>query len=134
MPKKKTEKKEKIGKIIKKVEEKVVKPEEKKKLTVKEEVEKKVIEMAKTGMTTEKIGLELKKQGIYAKKLTNKRIGEILKNYGISSNADIINLEKRVEKLKKHLSIHPHDYSTKRALLIKEANLNKLKKIAEKKR
>jgi ribosomal protein S15P/S13E len=42
--------------------------------------------------------------------------------------SDIESLEKSVEKIKKHLLKNKHDYSTLRALSIKEAKLNKLKK------
>jgi len=42
--------------------------------------------------------------------------------------SDIESLEKAVEKIKKHLTKNIHDHSTLRALSIKEAKLNKLKK------
>lgn len=40
---------------------------------------------------------------------------------------DIKNLTSTVEKLKAHLQKNKHDYKTKRALLIKEAKLRKLR-------
>jgi ribosomal protein S15P/S13E len=46
---------------------------------------------------------------------------------------DIKNLEKRIEKLKKHLSKNKHDYTTRRILMIKEAKLRKLKNYRKKK-
>jgi len=46
---------------------------------------------------------------------------------------DITDLEKRIEKLKKHLEKNKHDYTTKRILSIKQAKLRKLKKYREKK-
>jgi len=122
MPKKKTAKTEE--KSVKK------EKEEKKAKETKtdNEVEGKVLELAKKGLTSEKIGLELKKQGIFVKKATGKRISHLLKEKGIEMNPDLINLSRNVEKLKKHLSIHKHDFKAKRSILIKEANLNKLKK------
>jgi ribosomal protein S15P/S13E len=122
MPRKKSEKSEE-----KKVKEtKAKEPIEKK---IETDVEGKVIELAKKGLTPEKIGLELKKQGIFVKKATGQRISHLLKEKGIEMNADLLNLTRHVEKLKKHLSIHKHDFKSKRSLLIREANLNKIKKI-----
>ena len=46
---------------------------------------------------------------------------------------DIKHLAAKVEKLKKHLQKHKHDYRTKRALTIKEAKLKKLKEYRERK-
>lgn len=115
MPKKKT------AKIKEKVEKKV-------EIKADNEVEGKVIEFAKKGLTPEKIGLELKKQGIFVKKATGKRINQLLKEKGIEMNPDLLNLTRSVEKLKKHLSVHKHDFKTKRAMLGREANLKKLKK------
>ena len=43
------------------------------------------------------------------------------------------NLASTVEKLKKHLAKNKHDQTTKRALLIKEARLIKLKRYRNKK-
>lgn len=92
-----------------------------------EQVKEKIIELAKKGLTTEKIGLELKKEGIFAKKILGKRVGQILKEKNLYTSADVRNLEKIVERLRKHLSVHKHDYTTKRILPIKEARRNKLK-------
>ncbi|MBU1136460.1 MAG: hypothetical protein ABIG37_03855 [Nanoarchaeota archaeon] len=93
----------------------------KKKLTEKE-IEKIVLDMAKKGMTSEKIGLELK-----SKHNTNTKIGKILKKNKVFLDPDINNLEKKVEKLKKHIEKNKHDYRTKRAFSIKNAKLKKLK-------
>jgi len=93
----------------------------KKKLTEKE-IEKIVLDMAKKGMTSEKIGLELK-----SKHNTNTKIGKILKKNKVFLDPDINNLEKKVEKLKKHIEENKHDYRTKRAFSIKNAKLKKLK-------
>lgn len=124
MPRKKSEKTEE--KTAEKAEKKESKTEEKK---VEANVEEKIVELAKKGISPEKIGLELKKQGLFVKKTLGKRITEVLKSRGIEMNADLLNLQRNVETLKKHISINKLDFKAKRALLIKEANLNKLKKI-----
>jgi len=93
------------------------------------DVEEKVIELAKKGFTSEKIGLELKKQGVFVKQLVGKRISKILKEKGQEmKEADLINLEKKVEKLKKHFEKHKHDFKAKRKIVEKDANLRKLRK------
>jgi len=50
-----------------------------------------------------------------------------------SKYKDIQDLEARIEKLKKHLEKNKHDFRTKRALLIKEAKLRKLKNYRKRK-
>jgi ribosomal protein S15P/S13E len=95
-------------------------------------IEEKIAELAKKDLTSEKIGLELKKQGIFVKSALNKRIGKILKEKKHYVDADLQNIGKIVEKLKKHLLTNKHDYPSKRALLIKEASYTKLKAIKQK--
>ncbi|MGD2073261.1 MAG: hypothetical protein PVG65_07235 [Candidatus Thorarchaeota archaeon] len=96
------------------------------------DIEKLVVELAKKGLTPEKIGLELKKKGINAKSQKIK-IGTILKKHGLFQDADIINLQKKIESLKKHLEKNKHDYRTKRSFMTKSAKLNILKKYRKKK-
>jgi len=74
-------------------------------------------------MTSEKIGLELKKHHANIKDIKSK-IGKILKEKFTSP--DIKNLKEKIEQLKKHISIHKHDFKTKRTLLIKQGKLKKL--------
>jgi len=92
------------------------------------EIEEKIVELAKKGMTSEKIGIELKKQGIFVKSALNKRISKVLKEKKHYVDADLKHIEKIIERLKKHISAHKHDYPSKRALLIEEAHYTKLKK------
>ena len=92
-----------------------------------DDTEKKIVELAKRGLTSEKIGLELKKKGINTKS-QGVKVGSILKKHELFQDPDIANLTKKVETLKKHSGKHKHDYRTKRALGIKSAKLNKLKK------
>jgi len=107
----------------KKIEE--IKKIDKKKI---EEIEKLIVDLAKKGMTSEKIGLKLKEKGIYVKNYGLK-IGKILEKYNFPNDADIRNLEKKIERMKKHFQRHPHDYSVTRPLSIRIGKLNKLKKL-----
>jgi len=56
------------------------------------------------------------------------------KEESLGVDVDIKYLTATVEKLKKHLQKHKHDYRTKRALTIKEAKLKKLKEYKEKRK
>ena len=119
MPKKKT---------IAKTKESAEKPD-KKDINVGE----RVIELAKKGLTSEKIGLELKKEGIFVKQLAGKRISKILREKRQEINdADLTNLERKVEKLRKHFEKHKHDFTSKRKIVEKDASLRKQRKIKSK--
>ena len=91
MPKKKTEKKEK-------------KPE-KVKVSF-SEFEKKVQELAKQGLTSEKIGEKLKKEGIYSAEY-GKKISDIMGDK--YSSPDMINIQNKLEKIKKHIGKNKQD-------------------------
>lgn len=96
------------------------------------EVEKLVLDLHKQGLGPEKIGLVLRdSHGIPKAKLYGKRINQILKKNKIEINPDITNLELRIEKLKKHTVKNKQDKKTKRALIIKEAKLLKLKNLSK---
>jgi len=89
------------------------------------EFEKKVIELAEKGLTSEKIGEELKQQGIHPKDYS-KKISKILGNKYI--NPDLTNIEKKLNKIKKHYEKNKQD---KRAMREKDrifAQLRKIKK------
>ncbi len=89
------------------------------------EYEKRIKELAEKGMTSEKIGETLRKEGIHPKEYS----GKIAKIMGPKySPADIINLNKKLESLKKHVEKNKQD---KRAMREKDrifAHLRKLKK------
>jgi len=95
-----------------------------KKLSQKE-YEKKIIELSNKGLTTEKIGEELRRQGIHPKEY-EKKISKILRDKYI--NPDLKNVEKKLERVKKHYEKNKQD---KRAMREKDrifAQLRKLKK------
>ena len=89
------------------------------------EFEKKVLELAKKGLTSEKIGEELRQQKIHPKEY-DKKISKILKDKYV--NPDLKNIEKKLEKIKKHFDKNKQD---KRAMREKDrvfAQLRKVKK------
>ena len=47
-------------------------------------------------------------------------------------DADLVNLEKKVERLKKHFEKHKHDFKAKRKIVEKDANFRKTRKIKSK--
>ena len=93
------------------------------------EFEKKVLELASKGLTSEKIGEELRQQNIHPKEY-NKKISQILGNK--YTNPDLKNVEKKLERIKKHYEKNKQD---KRAMREKDrifAHLRKLKKYFKK--
>ncbi len=108
-------------------EEPIKKTAEKSKKITQSEYEEKVIELAKKGLTSEQIGEELKKQKVYSKDYS-KKISKILKEKNIYKVPELKNVEKKLEKVKKHYEKNPQD---KRAMREKDrifAQLRKLKK------
>jgi len=94
-----------------------------------QDVEAIVIKLAKQGLTSEKIGLELRDcYGIPKAKLIGKKINQILKEHNLGKNADLSNLEKKQQVLKKHLEKHKQDKKSKRALSLTSARILKVKK------
>jgi len=99
--------------------------EEKSKLS-QEEFEEKVTELAKKGLTAEKIGEELRRQNIHTMEF-NKKISQILKEKNIYINPDIKNIEKKLEKVKKHQEKNKQDKRAMREGGRIFAHLKKLK-------
>jgi ribosomal protein S15P/S13E len=89
------------------------------------EFEKKVLELAKTGLTSEKIGETLRKQGIHPKDYS-KTISKILKDKGKYINADLKNVEAKLETIKKHVVKNKQD---KRARREKERVFSQLRRL-----
>ena len=88
-----------------------------------EEFEKKVLELAEKGLTSEKIGETLRKQGIHSKEY-DKKISKILgKNY---KGPDLINVNQKLEKIKKHYAKNPQD---KRAMREKDRIFSQMRKM-----
>jgi ribosomal protein S15P/S13E len=85
--------------------------------------EKKVLELAEKGLTSEKIGETLRKQGIHSKDY-NLKISKILgKDY---KGPDLINVNKKLEKVKKHYATNPQD---KRAMREKDRLFSQIRKM-----
>ena len=93
------------------------------------DVEAIILKLAKQGLTSEKIGLELRDSyGIPTTKMLGKKISKILKENNLYEDATLRNLEKKQEKLKKHLEKNKQDKRTIRSLTIISARIAKLKK------
>jgi len=93
-----------------------------------------IIKLAKQGLTSEKIGLTLRDQyGIPKAKLNGKSISRILKENNMYRDADISNLEKKIEAIKKHLEKNRQDKRAKRALTILKARLSKIEEYRKRK-
>ena len=93
-----------------------------------QEVKDIILALAKRdpNLTAEKIGLTLRDTyGIPKTKIYGLKIGKVLREADLYTNPDQINLNKKVETLKKHVEKNKQDKRTHRALMI---NLAKLKK------
>ena len=81
------------------------------------DIEKIVVELAKKGESPAKIGLILRdKHGIPKTKIFGKKITQILGENGIEYEDDKKIIDKKIEKLKTHISKNKHDYPASRAL------------------
>jgi len=84
------------------------------------ELEKLVIQLHEEGNSPEKIGLILRdKHGIPKAKIIGKRITSILADAKIHVPGQKEIIEKKVNKIESHLSVHKHDYTAKRSLFKK---------------
>jgi ribosomal protein S15P/S13E len=84
--------------------------------------------------TSEKIGLVLRDTyGIPKTKIYGMKIGQVLQEAGLYKNPDLLNLESKTEKLKKHLENNKQDKKTGRAFTITRAKLKKTKEYIAKK-
>jgi len=111
--------------MLKAKEPKKAKEAKKAKRLSQKEYEKKVLELAKKGLTSEKVGEELRRQGIHPKEY-EKKISKILEDKYI--NPDLKNVEKKLERVRKHYEKNKQD---KRAMREKDrifAQVRKLKK------
>lgn len=88
-----------------------------------EDFENKVRERAEQGLTSEKIGEKLKREGIHSKEFSRK-ISEIMGNK--YSPPDILNIQNKLEKLKKHIEKNKQD---KKAVREKDRIYSQLRKI-----
>lgn len=100
---------------------------EKTKKLSQQEFEKKVLDLAEKGLTAEKIGENLRREGIHPKE-HGKKISKILIEKGKYINADLANLENKLNKIVSHYAKNKQD---KRAMREKDrlfARFRKLKK------
>ena len=88
-----------------------------------EEFEKKIKELAEQGLTSEKIGEKLKKEGIYSREF-GKKISEIMGDK--YSPPDILNIQNKLEKIKKHIEKNKQD---KKAVREKDRIYSQLRKL-----
>lgn len=98
----------------------------------KEEVESIIVKLAKQDMQPAKIGSILRDvYGIpLAKSITGKKVLQILKDHKLEGKepAEITNLIKRTDQLKKHLGKNKKDRVAKRGLQLTEAKIRRLAK------
>lgn len=87
--------------------------------------EKKVLELAKKGLTSEKIGEELRQQKIHPKEY-NKKISKILKEKKEYVNADLKNVENKLERIQRHYQKNKQD---KRAMREKDRVFSQVRKL-----
>lgn len=101
----------------------------------KEEIEALVIKFEEQGLSAEKIGLILRDNyGVPSTRLVADKISRIISKKKTYQPADLINLEKKVAKLKKHIESNKQDKVAKRDLGITLAKINKLKKYYSRKK
>jgi len=65
--------------------------------------------------------------GVPKTKLFGKKITQILRENGIETNSELENIEKKIDKLKKHFANNKHDYITQRRIVQYSSRVRKLK-------
>ena len=81
------------------------------------ELESIVIKLAKQGNTSAKIGLILRdKHSIPKAKLLGKKITKIFKDNKINYTIEKDTIDKKIEKIKKHIEKNKHDHTAARSL------------------
>jgi len=90
-----------------------------------EEFEKKVIELADKGLTSEKIGETLRREKIHPNDY-DKKISKILKEKDKYTIPNVVNLEKKLERIKNHREKNKQD---KRAMRERDRIASKLRRI-----
>lgn len=104
-----------------------------------EEVEQIVLQLASKGVGESKIGLILRDTyGVPSvKAITKKSIKQILKEKGEIRREipyDLLNLIKRLKKLKKHFESNKKDMTSKRGIQLTEAKIRRLEKYYKKRK
>ena len=102
------------------------------------EIIDKIIELREKGMSVSKIGIILRDSyGVPSIRLTTKKkLKRILEENKFTKTIpeDMLDLMKKAIRLRKHLSIHKHDYHNKRALQLTESKIRRLGKYYIKKK
>lgn len=95
-----------------------------------EEIENLVLKLYKEGVRMEKIGLILRDSyGIpKVKEICGKKIKKIIEKHEQVMPPEIVALNKKIKRIKRHLESNKKDMVAKRSLQIKEARLLKIKK------
>ncbi len=110
-------------KASKKPKEKATKKSEK---ISQEDFEKRVVELSKEGLTSEKIGEKLRQEGIHSKDY-KKKISHILIEKKIYINADLKNVEAKMNAVKAHYEKNKQDKRSMRESQRLSFHLRKLK-------
>lgn len=110
--------------MSKKKEEKPKKHERKIRKISEAEYEKRIVELAKEGLTSEKIGEKLRQEGIHTKN-HSKKVSKVLKDNNLHINADLKNIEAKLERVVKHYEKNKQD---KRAMREKDRIAAQLRK------
>ncbi len=94
------------------------------------EIEKLIVELGKQGIPSEKIGLILRDQHSIPKaKVFGLRVNKILAKHGLATDSEKKNIEKKIERLKKHFAKNKHDYMTQRKAVMYAAQLKKMERL-----
>ncbi len=101
------------------------KKEKKQKKLSEKEYEKEILGLAKQGLTSEKIGEYLRKQGIHPKEY-DKKISKILKENNVYEDAELKNIQEKLDKIEIHLKKNKQD---KRAIREKSRVFSQRRKI-----
>ena len=93
------------------------------------ELQEITIKLAKQGNSPAKVGLILRdKHGIPKAKLLGKKITQILKNAKVPYQTEKEIVDKKIDKLKNHITKNKHDYPASRSLTKQLWNLHHLTK------
>ncbi len=99
------------------------------------EVKAIILKLADKELSTEKIGLVLRDQyGIPKTKLFNIKISKVLKEKNKFQEPTLLNLQKKLEKIKEHYKKNKQDKKSERSLMITKAKLKKIRDYLEKKK
>lgn len=102
--------------------------------TSEKDIEAIITKLAKQNLSSEKIGLVLRDNyGIPKTRLLGTSISKILKKQKLYKDADVENLTKKHNLIKKHLEKNKQDKSAKRTLTIISARIKKLTEYRRKK-